>query len=124
MRNTLLAAALLSAFAFSTPAFAQAEDAVIVVYGNDKCPSQFTCERRPEGERYRIPKELRSPITITPQNQSWAARANDTLSAGASTGIGSCSAVGAGGWSGCWAQQMRDAKRQRQADAELNRAQP
>ena len=124
MRNTLLAAAMLSTLAFTTPAFAQAEDAVIVVYGNDKCPAQFTCERLPEGERYRIPKALRSPITITPENQSWAARANDTLSAGASTGIGSCSAVGAGGWSGCWAQQMRDAKRQRQAAAEDSRSQP
>jgi hypothetical protein len=102
---------------------AQQTDRVLVLYGNDKCPTNangeqiVVCTRRPEGERYRIPKELRSPIIITPENQSWAAKANDTLNAGAATGAGSCSAVGAGGWTGCWAQQMRDAKRQRQAQA-------
>ncbi len=123
----LLAVALGAAFAatpmFATPALAQQTDRVLVLYGNDKCPTNASgeqivvCTRRPEGERYRIPKELRTPILITPENQSWAAKANDTLNAGAATGTGSCSAVGAGGWTGCWAQQMRDAKRQRQQDA-------
>ena len=105
------------------PALAQQTDRVLVLYGDDKCPTNASgqeivvCSRRPEGERFRIPKELRSPIVITPENHSWAAKANDTLNAGAATGTGSCSAVGAGGWTGCWAQQMRDAKRQRQADS-------
>ena len=123
----LLSLALGAAFAATSmlapPALAQQTDRVLVLYGNDKCPTNASgqeivvCSRRPEGERFRIPKELRSPIVITPENQSWAAKANDTLNAGGASGTGSCSAVGAGGWTGCWAQQMRDAKRQRQADA-------
>lgn len=123
----LLSLALGAAFAaapmLGAPALAQQTDRVLVLYGNDKCPTNASgqeivvCSRRPEGERFRIPKELRSPIVITPENQSWAAKANDTLNAGGASGAGSCSAVGPGGWTGCWAQQMRDAKRQRQADS-------
>ncbi len=123
----LLSLALGSAFIamslLATPALAQQTDRVLILYGSDKCPTNASgeqivvCTRRPEGERFRIPKELRSPIVITPENQSWAAKANDTLNAGGASGTGSCSAVGGGGWTGCWAQQMRDAKRQRQADA-------
>ncbi len=118
MTKTFLIAAL-ATVALAAPAAAQRTDRVLVLYGNDKCPTNSSgeeivvCSRVPESERYRIPKELRSPLVITPENQSWAAKANDTLNAGASTGTGSCSAVGAGGWTGCWAQQMRDSKRQR-----------
>ena len=114
-------AAFAAAAIIPLPAMAQQADRVLVIYGKDKCPTNASgeqivvCTIRPEGERYRIPKELRAPLVITPENQSWAAKANNTLNAGASSGIGSCSAVGAGGWSGCWAQQMRAAKRQRQA---------
>ena len=108
---------------FTTPLHAQQTDSVLILYGDDKCPTNASgeqivvCSRRPESERYRIPKELRSPILITPENQSWAAKANDTLDAGAATGIGSCSAVGPGGASGCFAQRARTYKRQRQVDA-------
>jgi hypothetical protein len=125
---TAFAVALAATGIAATPALAQQTDRVLVLYGNDKCPTNASgeqivvCTRRPEGERYRIPKELRSPIVITPENQSWAAKANDTLNAGGASGTGSCSAVGAGGWTGCWAQQMRDAKRQRQAQAAENTA--
>ncbi len=128
--NRFLALALgIATFAtpmIASPALAQQTDRVLILYGNDKCPTNASgeqivvCSRRPESERYRIPKELRSPILITPENQSWAAKANDTLNAGAASGTGSCSAVGAGGWTGCWAQQMRDAKRQRQQDTVQN----
>ncbi|MEP6786092.1 MAG: hypothetical protein ABI898_10175 [Sphingomonadales bacterium] len=123
MRKPIFAAALLSvALPFAGPALAQQTDRVLVIFGNDKCPTNASgeeivvCARRPEGERYRIPKELRSPILITPENQSWAAKANDTLDAGAGSGIGSCTASGPAGGTGCWAQRMRQAKRQRQAD--------
>jgi hypothetical protein len=123
MRTALLATVLLPMLATALPASAQQTDRVLTIFGNDKCPTNASgqeivvCSRRPEAERYRIPKELRTPIIITPENQSWAAKANDTLTAGGASGIGSCSASGPNGWSGCWAQQMRDAKRQRQAQA-------
>lgn len=124
MRKPLLAAAFLSVILpvpFAAPALAQQADRVLVIFGNDKCPTNASgeqivvCSRRPEGERYRIPKEMRTPIIITPENQSWAAKANDTLDAGAGSGVGSCTTSGPGGNIGCWAQQMRAAKRQRQA---------
>lgn len=106
-----------------TPALAQQTDRVLILYGDDKCPTNASgeqivvCSRRPESERYRIPKELRGPMLITPENQSWAAKANDTLDAGAATGIGSCSTVGPGGQTGCFVQRARNYKRQRQVDA-------
>lgn len=107
----------------ASPVAAQQADRVVILYGNDKCPTNaageqiVVCSRLPESERYRIPKELRAPLEITPENQSWAARANDTLDAGAATGIGSCSAVGIGGMTGCFTQRARTYKRQRQAEA-------
>ena len=121
--RTIITSALLSLTALTAPmpAMAQQTDRVLTIFGNDKCPTNASgdeivvCARRPESERFRIPKELREPIEITPENQSWAAKANNTLNAGAATGIGSCSAVGAQGWTGCWAEQMR------QARAETNR---
>ena len=122
MRNMILAT-FAAALMLPVPAMAQQADRVLVIYGNDKCPTNASgeqivvCTIRPEGERFRIPKELRTPLVITPENQSWAAKANDTLNAGAASGIGSCSAVGPGGWSGCWAQQMRAAKAQRRGQA-------
>jgi hypothetical protein len=129
MRTVILAA--IAGVALAPLALAaQQTDRVLIIYGNDKCPTNASgeeivvCSKRPESERYRIPKELRSPIVITPENQSWAAKANDTLNAGSGSGTGSCSAVGGAGWTGCWAQQMRDAKRQRQADAAEDAATP
>ena len=124
MRSIFLTAAL-AATALAVPAFAQSADRVLVIYGTDKCPTNaageeiYVCARRPDSERYRIPKELRTPIEITPQNRSWAMRANETMSAGAATGIGSCSNVGPGAWTGCWAQQMRAAREERRENTEL-----
>ncbi len=125
MRNTVLLAVLAATALPATAAFAQSADRVLVIYGNDKCPTNasgeeiYVCARRPDSERYRIPKELRTPIEITPENRSWAMRANETLSAGAGSGIGSCSAVGPGAWTGCWAQQMRAARAERRAGGEI-----
>src|ERR1700760_4458084 len=47
------------------PAFAQQEDKVLIIYGDDPCPSSagqeiVVCARKPESERFRIPSELRS----------------------------------------------------------------
>lgn len=92
---------------------------VLVIYGNERCPTDtngneiVVCERRSAQEQYRVPKELRE-FQITPENQSWARQAEGTLDAGAA-GIGSCTAVGPGGGIGCTQQRFRAAKDENQA---------
>ena len=96
---------------------------VLVLYGNEQCPTDangaeiVVCTRRDAAEQFRVPKELRD-FKITPQNQSWALRAQGTLNTG-NTGIGSCSAVGPGGGIGCSRLQFKESKqtdKERDAD--------
>jgi len=94
---------------------------VLVLYGNERCPTNndgdeiVICERRDAKEQYRVPKELRE-FAITPENESWAAKAQGTLDTGLGVDtIGSCSAVGAGGNLGCFAQQAKAARAERRA---------
>lgn len=114
MRVLPFLAALVPMVMVTSPASAQRAERVLVIFGNDPCPTNasgdeiIVCARRPETERYRIPKEVR-PRSQAPQNQSWAERSQSAMSTGR-TGADSCSAVGAGGWTGCWAEQMRAAK--------------
>lgn len=95
----------------------------VVVYGNDPCPRGtgdeiVICARRPGGDRYRIPEELRDDATADdPENRSWAVQA-ESLEFVGRTGIQSCSTVGPGGFTGCWAELMRAARgEQRQTDS-------
>ncbi|HEX7655465.1 MAG TPA: hypothetical protein VF404_00565 [Sphingomonas sp.] len=119
-----LAAAIVAGAAVALPATAQnaPENGVLVIYGNQKCPTDSSgreivvCSRRGADEQYRIPKELRE-LQVTPENESWAARDQAVLDAGAS-GVGSCSTVGPGGASGCFAKQAAAAKREREARKE------
>lgn len=112
----LIPAALLAASAFAVPAHAQEAGLVdpagervnqIIVYGDDPCPASTdgtitVCARKEEEERFRIPKALRdNPNTIA--NQSWSQRVRAYETVGA-FGTNSCSAVGAGGATGCMAQ--------------------
>ena len=91
----------------------------LVVYGSDPCPRAASpdevvvCARRPETERYRIPKELRDSATEDdPESTSWAARAG-ALEAVGRSGIQSCSTVGPGGVSGCMNEMVRAWRRDR-----------
>jgi hypothetical protein len=91
----------------------------LVVYGRDPCPRAqsadeiVVCARRPETERYRIPRELRDSVTEDdPESTSWAARA-EALEYVGRTGIQSCSTVGPGGVSGCWNEMVRAWRRDR-----------
>ena len=93
---------------------------VLILYGNERCPTNndgaeiVVCERRSAQEQFRVPKELRE-FQVTPQNQSWAARAQGVLDTGVSvSSTGSCSVVGASGQSGCFAQAARAARAERQ----------
>lgn len=102
---------------------------VLVLYGNERCPTDavgnevIVCERRPASEQFRVPKELRE-FQVTPENQSWARQAQGTLVAGEGNNtIGTCSTVGVGGASGCFLQQSRNNRATNQArTAETQRA--
>lgn len=114
-----LAAATIAAPALvpTAPAFAQrnSNEQVLVIFGNDACPRDTICVRRSEGERYRIPQELRR-IAPSPESQSWASRARSMEYVGAS-GTNSCTPSGAGGWTGCYQQMLRQAREERRARA-------
>ncbi|CAN5145504.1 hypothetical protein BH09PSE3_BH09PSE3_27950 [soil metagenome] len=119
MRKILIAALMFAPAALSVPASAQVtNDRVLTIFGNDTCPKDTICVRASEADRYRIPKQFRNTGPIAPGNQSWSARAQGTIDAGSRTGTGSCSAVGGGGWTGCYMQQMQAARAERKQDAE------
>ena len=97
----------------------------IVVYGREACPRASSgediviCARKPETERYRIPKELRDQPSTDPASTSWANKA-ESLEYVGRTGIQSCSTVGPGGFTGCLNQMIAAAsaeRRQAAADA-------
>ena len=99
------------------PSAAAAQDAgsqaEVVVYGNDPCPRStddqvVVCSRRPETERYRLPKNQQLQGTRQ-QRQSWANKSQQLMTVG-NTGVGSCSAVGPGGREGCLVQQIQQDK--------------
>lgn len=127
MKRLMIAAAF-AGFAFSAPLSAQERESVgavddgsvkinqIIVYGNDPCPEstadQITvCARKSERERFRIPEALREDPN-KPANQSWTNRAEALEYVGRS-GTDSCSPVGGGGFTGCFAQLMREARAER-----------
>ena len=94
----------------------------VIVYGNDPCPrggegEVIICGRRPDNDRYRIPRELRDEVSADdPESTSWAARAQSLEYVGR-TGIQSCSTVGPGGFTGCWAEMIRAARNERRQAA-------
>jgi hypothetical protein len=126
--KTLIAAALLAGAFLSAPATAApkpGEEKInqLIVYGNDPCKKGAAdeiviCVRKPERERYRIPERLRDDPN-DPKNQSWANQATALEYAGRS-GIGSCSATGPGGWTGCFNQMVRQAREERAHGDDVN----
>ena len=130
-RSIGLAAALLmtaGAVAFTAPAHAQSgRDGadnmnLVIVYGDDTCPmakgDEITvCARKPESERYRIPEGLRDHPS--PQNEAWTSRVTAYERVG-STGTQSCSAVGAGGWTGCLHNFVGNAYAEKKAAADTH----
>jgi hypothetical protein len=120
MYRVLIAATLLSTVAMATPAAAQ-KNSVIVVYGEDECPKAqegediIVCARRPEAERYRVPKRFRNKdVAPGNANESWAVR-SEALNDASPVGINKCSVVGPAGWTGCYAQFVREAQAERRA---------
>ena len=130
MSKTLMIAAL-ALMAGSAPALAQQATAptavtdpasekvnLVIVYGDGACPQSqgseiVVCARKGEEERYRIPEPLRGDPN-KPSNQAWGERVRSMEYIGRS-GTESCSPVGGGGATGCFAQLARLAKAERQA---------
>ncbi|KXU29959.1 hypothetical protein A0J57_20260 [Sphingobium sp. 22B] len=91
---------------------------LVIVYGDDPCPQSqgsdiVVCARKGEEERYRIPEPLRGDPN-QPSHQAWGERVKSMEYVGRS-GTESCSPVGGGGATGCFAQLARLAKAERQA---------
>lgn len=83
----------------------------VTVYGSDPCPRGsdgeiVVCGRRPDNERYRIPRELRKREQ-QPSEASWASRVAGLEEASRPSMPGSCSAVGTWGQTGCFQQMIR-----------------
>ncbi|MEA3062514.1 MAG: hypothetical protein QOJ94_2295 [Sphingomonadales bacterium] len=85
--------------------------ATVTVYGDDPCPKAqgddiVVCARKPERERYRIPKELRHEGEDLSE-QAWGARNEALEEANRATMPGGCSTVGSYGQTGCTQQMLR-----------------
>jgi hypothetical protein len=78
----------------------------LIVYGDDPCPKGtgdeiVVCARRPENERYRIPKKLRDKPKTDAPSTSWASRWEGVEEQTRFTRPDSCSPVGTSGQTGC-----------------------
>jgi hypothetical protein len=101
-----------AALAAAAPATAQSSSTyrtrTVLVYGDDPCPKSenpdeiIVCARRPEDERYRIPKQIREAEQAANIADNVPAQRSALISTrNSAAGTGSCSPAGAGGWTGC-----------------------
>lgn len=113
MRCVMALAFAAAPLVLAVPAIAQDgnyRSRTVVVFGADECPKAanpdeiIICARRPEEERFRVPRELRErerAETIAREDQVGANRAALASDRDSATGAGSCSTAGAGGIVGC-----------------------
>lgn len=79
----------------------------VTTYGSDPCPKStdpdeiIVCSNRPDEERFRVPEAVRTDTGRPEGPNERAARLLGDGTGGAGGSIGSCSAVGPGGASGC-----------------------
>ena len=83
----------------------------LVVYGDDPCPQGegdeiVVCARKPESERYRIPRPLREAPDVV-GSQSWASRVATMEDASRQNLPNSCSVIGSNGFTGCTAAMLK-----------------
>lgn len=101
-----------------------AQNGVLLIYGDDKCPTNdsgeeiVVCQRLDESERFRIPQSLREQPGRPQASESWAVRSQDALDTGRTGGVGSCSTVGPGGSTGCFVRQATRARAETRARRE------
>lgn len=106
MNRILMTSLAAASFGWIAPAAAQ--ERVLQVFGEDKCPANTICVRAPESERFRIPKDLRK-ATLTPSQQSWATRQQVVMDENRA-GPSGCDTAGNQGWGGCFGEEMRKAR--------------
>lgn len=116
MRQLFAAVPFALGLALAAPAAAQAPAPepkmnMVIIYGDDKCPESgddtiTVCARKAESERFRIPENLRQ--STSPSNEAWNNKVIAYETVGR-TGTQSCSPVGAGGWTGCTGQMLKQA---------------
>ncbi|QGP79819.1 hypothetical protein [Sphingobium sp. CAP-1] len=99
----------------TTPAVAQPEPPPertinLLVYGDDPCPQGkgdeiVVCARRPESERYRIPKKLREkPEPVG--GPGWGSQVATMEQTQRQNLPNSCSVLGSNGFTGCTAKML------------------
>lgn len=110
----LLAPLLMAApLGFATPAQAEAPQRIfnLIVYGDDACPKAdgdeiVVCARKPESERYRIPKKLREKPAVA-GGPGWGSQVATMENVQRQTLPNSCSAIGSNGFTGCTAKMLQ-----------------
>lgn len=114
----------------ASPAFAQADPPPerifnLIVYGDEPCPQSddpediVVCARKPESERYRIPKKLREKPDVV-GGPGWGSQVATMENAQRQILPNSCSAIGSNGFTGCNAARLAQwfAERRMQKQAE------
>lgn len=116
--SILAALALLAPAAPASALAPPARETNVIVFGDDPCPQPeneneaIVCARRPEEERYRIPRRIRERQPI---ETSWASRVEDLDNESRPMRPNSCSVVGSGGFTGCAAAAIRQWYAERRA---------
>ena len=82
---------------------------LVIVYGDDACPQSqgddiVVCARKPEAERYRIPKKLREKPAVS-GGPGWGSQVATMEQVQRNSTPMGCSAIG-GANTGCYAQRM------------------
>jgi hypothetical protein len=125
----LTASLFATSFLLSIPA-AYAQEAggtdpkinTVILFGDDQCPESTdeqinVCAILVEADRYRIPPSLRSDPN-DPKNESWTNRVIGYQYVGRE-GTMSCSASGAGGFTGCGLKEIDKAYAEKEKDPGL-----
>lgn len=112
--TSLTALLLTTAVAAAAPPTAADPDKRVVfnliVYGDDPCPQAkgdeiIVCARRPESERYRIPKKLREKPAPS-GGPGWASQVATMEEVQRQNLPNSCSVIGSNGFTGCTAKML------------------
>ncbi len=123
--TTALSIALLPVPAVAAQAAPPARESSVIVYGADPCPlvegEVVVCARRPEEERYRIPRQIRERQQT---EVAWASRVEALEEESRAMRPGGCSVVGSFGQTGCTQALIRQWYAERRARRAAEEAVP